>query len=182
MIKYIIPLLFLAGCENNTIWGDIPFIESEKNKLLLGEHTALCKKRPTSIFCKNSISVGDIIPTREYALNVLKEMNLNFKYKENDSWIYNNTVYEYLKGDCEDIASTMAKHMIDDGIGKEYLYLVYRLTGEKTAHMFLAVDTLDAGLLHLDYSNSGYKIEPKINFYLPMTNVGIYSWIKGNIK
>ena len=74
----------------------------------------------------------------------------------------------------------MAQHMINEGIGKEWLYLVYRLTSESEAHMFLAVDTEDRGLLHLDYANSGYPIEPQINFHLPMTNVN--KWIKGNIN
>jgi predicted transglutaminase-like cysteine proteinase len=109
-------------------------------------------------------------------------MNDHFKYYSDSIWHYNQSVYEYLKGDCEDIASTMAQHMINEGIGKEYLYLVYRKTSETTAHMFLAVDTSDKGLLHLDYDNSGYPIEDEINFHLALDNVGVYSWVKGNIR
>ena len=134
------------------------------------------------MFCVNTESTGDIQPTLAYTMNVLKEMNSNFKYTYNDKWIYNNNIHEQLNGDCEDIASTMIAHMVDDGIDKKYLHLVYRKTSETEAHMFLAVDTIDEGLRHLDYANSGYPIEPQINFHMRMDNVGIYKWVKGNIK
>ena len=107
-------------------------------------------------------------------------MNSNFTYIADDTWHYNQSVESLLRGDCEDIASTMAQHMINEGIGTQYLYLVYRKTSETTAHMFLAVDTSDEGLLHLDYANSGYPIEDNINFYLPLDDVSV--WVKGNIR
>lgn len=175
--------LLLVGCGNNTtIYGDLPFIEIESDNIYAIEHIELCERKPESIFCKQSPSIGDIRPSRKYTLEILREMNSNFTYTSNDVWIYNDTVYEDLRGDCEDIASTMAKHMIDDGIGKEWLYLAYRKISETEAHLFLAVDTIDAGLLHLDYANSGYPIEPRINFHMKMTDPGVYKWIKGNIK
>lgn len=175
--------LLLGGCDwGEPIWGDLPFIEMEQNTMWIVEHQELCDRQPDSAFCQNSPSIGDIQPTRAYALEVLYEMNSNFKYCVNDSWIYNQTAHEDLCGDCEDIASTMEQHMENDGIGKEYLYLVYRKLSETSGHMFLAVDTIDAGLLHLDYANSGYPIEPQINFHMPMTDVGVHKWIKGNIR
>ncbi len=178
-MKYLLLVFLLIGCgEEQVVWGDLPFIEMEQDTIILSEQTELCKIKPDSVFCVNSPSIGDIRPTKEYTLKVLYEINRNFNYVSNDTWIYNDTVYEHLSGDCEDIASTMAKHMIDDGIDKEWLYLVYRKTSVTEAHMFLAVDTND-GILHLDYANSGYIIEDQINFHLPMTDVS--RWIKGNI-
>jgi predicted transglutaminase-like cysteine proteinase len=170
----------LIGCaEEETVYGDLPFIEMEQSTIVLSEQTELCEKVPESVFCTDTKDIGYEQPSYDYAIEVLKEMNANFTYVADDTWHYNQTVSEHLRGDCEDIASTMAMHMINDGIGKEYLYLVYRKTSETTAHIFLAVNTYDVGLIHLDYGNSGYPIEPQINFHLPLDDVSV--WIKGNI-
>ena len=177
----IVCIVLFSGCKQ-TNWGALPFVEMNETKIVNGEHVELCKTKPKSIFCESSPNIGDIHPTREYALYILAEMNRNFKYKVDNTWHYNDTVYEYLKGDCEDIASTMAKHMINDGVDKKYLSIVYRELENNYGHVFLAVDTIDAGLLHLDYANSGYPIEPRINFHMRMDDVGIYKWVKGNIK
>ena len=176
----IIPFFF-NGCEFEKVWGDVPFYPMEQSNIILGEQVSLCKKTPDSIFCINVPAIGDIEPTREYSLSILREMNRNFKYKADDTWHYHQTVHEYLKGDCEDIASTMAQHMINDGIDPSCLAMVYRKTGENSAHHFLAVKT-DGKWYHFDYGNSGYLIEPNINFYMKMDNVGIHNWVKGNIR
>lgn len=180
-ITAILLMLLLAGCKQ-TNWGALPFVEMNATKMVNGEHIELCRAKPNSVFCKNSPSIGDIQPTREYALDVLRKMNKNFKYKVDNTWNYNDTVHEYLKGDCEDIASTMAKHMIDDGIDKKYLAIAYREIENNYGHVFLVVQTSDEGRLHLDYENSGYPLEPRINFHMRMDDVGIHKWIKGNIK
>ena len=173
---------FLIGCSDNTHWGNEPFVEMDSSSMINGEQTVLCERKPESIFCSSTDSTGDIQPTSEYARDILLEMNSNFKYKADSTWHYNDNVHEYLKGDCEDIASTMAKHMIEDGVGPKYLHLAYRKISETEGHLFLAVDTIDRGMLHLDYSNSGYPIEPKINFHMRMDDVGVHKWVKGNIQ
>ena len=180
-MKYILFALILVGCGETEInYGSLPFIEMEQSTITISEQKELCKMKPESIFCTTTEDVGDVQPNSTYALYVLRLMNQNFKYYADDYWHYNQSISERLKGDCEDIASTMAQHMINDGVGTQYLYLVYRRTSETTAHMFLAVDTSDKGLLHLDYANSGYPIEPQINYHLPLDNVSV--WIKGNIQ
>jgi len=182
-IKALVVLILLTGCfKNETIWGDVPFIKMEQETIVLTEHIELCKINPNSIFCRTTKDIGDIRPTKQYTLEVLHEMNNNFKYTANSIWIYNNNIYEYLKGDCEDIASTMAQHMVNEGVATKYLSLVYRKISNTSAHIFLAVDTVDAGLLHLDYDNSGYPIEPEINYHMVLSNAGVNKWIKGNIK
>lgn len=176
-------LLFLIGCsQGEPNYGAYPFIEMEEETIVIGEHYDMCNNNPTSIFCKKSDSIGDIKPTKVYVIKTLTDMNSNFSYKEDNSWHYNQTVYEDLSGDCEDIASTMAQHMINDGIDKQYLHLAFRKLGDNEYHIFLAVDTSDAGILHVDYGNSGYSIEPKINFHMRMDNPGVYKWVKGNIN
>ena len=186
MIKFYMILIssvfLLIGCgeKENIVWGYLPFIEMDQSHVVLKEQTQLCKDNPESIFCSTTCGVGHDKPTSEYTLGVLREMNSNFTYIADDTWHYNQSVESLLRGDCEDIASTMAQHMINEGIGTQYLYLVYRKTSETTAHMFLAVDTSDEGLLHLDYANSGYPIEDNINFYLPLDDVSV--WVKGNIR
>jgi len=183
MVKYIIFIaLFFIGCSEQTVWGDKPFIEMEQENMRSAEHIELCERKPSSMFCKTVTSIGDIQPTKEYTIRVLKEMNSNFKYVVNFRWAYNTSIYEHLEGDCEDIASTMAYYMINDGIDTKYLHLAYRKISDTEAHLFLAVDTIDAGLLHVDYSNSGYPIEPRINFHMRMDNPGVDKWVKGNIK
>lgn len=179
---YIISISIIIGCSSKTDYRDIKFIEMSEDNIYLKEHLELCNIKPNSEFCIKSESIGDIQPTREYVISVLKEMNSNFKYSVDDTWHYNDTIYEYLIGDCEDIASTMSKYMIDEGIDKKYLFLAYRKISETEAHVFLAVETSDAGLLHLDYANSGYPIEPQINFHMRLDNAGVYNWVKGNIK
>lgn len=178
----ILIMLFVSGCSEQKRYGSIEFMEMGVNSLELSEHINLCAHNPNSIFCTTTDSIGDTYPTKEYALSILKEMNLNFKYKNDSTWHYNSSIYEYLIGDCEDIASTMAKHMIDDGIDTKYLHLAFRKISKDEYHIFLAVDTSDAGMLHLDYANSGYQIEPRINFHMRMDNVGVDKWVKGNIK
>lgn len=180
---WLLLLLILSGCKSNiTDYRDVDFIDKNTSSIYSIEHSELCARKKDSIFCVNSESIGDIKPTKKYALNILKTMNNNFTYTNNEKWIYNNTVYEHLNGDCEDIVSTMIQHMIDDGIDKKYLFIAFRYLENNTSHVFLAIDTIDGGMLHLDYGNSGYPIEPNINFHMRMDDVGIYKWIKGNIK
>ena len=87
----LLVLLLCSGCKQ-IVWGDVPFIVMEQKELQLPEHIELCNVRPSSIFCENSESIGDVRPTKEYTLEVLREMNTNFKYKDNYVWVYNYTV------------------------------------------------------------------------------------------
>ena len=185
MIKFytvlICSLWLFVGCgKENIVWGDLPFIEMDQSYIYLDEQRELCKEKPESIFCATADSIGHEKPSSEYVLGILRTMNLNFTYKEDDTWHYNDSVAVRLRGDCEDISSTMAKYLYLKGIGLEYMYLGYRLTSETSAHIFLIVNTWDKGLLHLDYANSGYPLEDNINFYLPLADVSV--WVKGNIQ
>lgn len=175
-------LISIIGCNKYTDYRDIPFVKDNIDSIYSPEHIELCSNNPCSIFCTNSASIGDIHPTKEYVISVLEEMNSNFTYKIDSTWHYNDSIYEHLKGDCEDITSTMIQHMVNDGVDKKHLYIAFRFLDDNNSHVFLAVDTIDSGLLHLDYANSGYPIEENINFHMKMTDVGIYKWIKGNIK
>ena len=176
-------VILLHGCSTeDVVWGNKPFVEMEQETIVISEQVELCKSKPDSIFCKTAPTIGDIKPTLDYTLEILKEMNNNFTYTADDTWHYNDNVYEYLKGDCEDIASTMAMQFYNDGVDTQHLYLVYRRISDTEAHLFLAVDTVDGGLRHLDYANSGYPIEENINYYMALDNAGINKWIKGNIR
>lgn len=168
---YVIATLLFAfsGCKEN-------------DGLIMEEQVELCKKKPSSIFCTTPETIGNIEPTKEYAMEVLRTMNKNYTPKLNDSWIYNDNVYEELVGDCEDIASTMAAHMINDGIDTKYLSLAYKTKDGKNGHIFLAVETSGSGILHLDYINSGYPIEANINFHMRMNSTGVSKWVKGNVS
>ena len=73
------------------------------------DHAEMCNVEPESMFCKNSPSVGDIRPTKEYALTLAREIRRNTEYLDTLKWYYNDTVYEYFLGDCEDIAMTLVK-------------------------------------------------------------------------
>ena len=176
----ILSVLLLVGCNKETI-GDKPCIEMQDTELLISEQVKMCELNPTSIFCTTTPSVGDIQPTKKYALETLCEMNSNFTYKIDDTWHYNQTVFEELEGDCENIASTMAQDMVNDGIDKKYLHLALRKLDDGEFHLFLAVDTVDAGMLHLDYYESGYPIE-RINFHMRLDDAGVDKWIKGDIQ
>lgn len=181
IILLTLSIFLLNGCKPLTDYRNVSYIEMEVSTVKIKEHVDLCNRKPNSMFCTNHPSIGDIQPTKAYAMEILLEMNSHFDYKADDYWKYNDNVYEYLEGDCEDIASTMATHMINDGIDKKYLSIAFRKIDDTTYHVFLAVQTSDAGILHLDYSNSGYPIEPRINFHMKMTDVGIDKWVKGNI-
>ena len=142
----------------------------------------MCKENPDSIFCKTTETVGDIQRTRAYARTVAIKLSKNHTFKNTYDWYYNDTVYWELEGDCEDVAMTLCKHMVDNGADIKHLYLAYKLTdGGASAHVFLAVDTVDNGIIHIDGANSGYAIE-RINWYMPLSNAGVNEWIKGNIK
>lgn len=157
------------------------FFDMNETAIRIPEQVTLCDNNTESIFCTTPLAISDIQPTKEYAIKVINDMSLNFTYSVDKEWQYNDTVYEALTGDCEDLASTMAKHMIEDGVDPKYLCLVYLKTSETTSHIFLAVQTSDAGILHLDYKDSGYPIEPNINFHMKMDNTGVDKWVKGNI-
>lgn len=180
VISGLLITLILVGCNKETI-ADKPFVDMNSTAISINEQVKMCSLNPESIFCTTTSSVGDIQPTRKYAIETLIEMNSNFKYQIDDVWKYNYTVYEDLVGDCEDIASTMAQHMVNDGIDKKYLHLAFRKIEDGTFHVFLAVNTVDAGMLHLDYSNSGYPIE-RINFHMRMDDAGVDKWVKGDIR
>ena len=169
----------LTGCKESVQTYDTPFIEMEQSTLILPYQVEFCKYNPDDMFCNTKESIGDIRPTKEYATELGYTMARNNDYKLTNEWYYNDTVYETLIGDCTNSALTIVKHMFDDGIDMKYVYLVYRLTSETTAHMFVAVDTED-GLIHIDAEEgNGLPIEEQINFHLPMTDVS--KWIKGNI-
>lgn len=184
LTKFVLLLvlsLLLTGCYSSIKYGYLSYVEDNINKLVLSNHKTFCEENPEDMFCKNDISIGDIQPTQAYALGLAKTMFNNTSYKVTDRWYHNKTVYEHLTGDCEDVAMTIVNHMIDDGIDRKYIVLVYRMTSETTAHMFVAVNTIDAGWIHIDYENSGYPLEDRINHHMLMTDVGVYKWIKGNI-
>ena len=168
----------LTGCESVQTY-DTPFIEMEQSTMTLGAQREFCKANPDDMFCTTPTSIGDSIPTKEYATKIGYTMARNNLYKSTYEWYYNDTVYEKLIGDCSNSALTIVKQMYEDGIDMQYVYLVYRMTSETTAHLFVAVDTED-GILHIDAEEgNGLPIEEQINFHLPMTDVS--KWIKGNI-
>lgn len=180
-MKYILVLLLmLVGCGKVNTYNT-PFIEDGYDSIVFKGQQEMCDDKTDSIFCVNSESIGDIMPTVPYAHSIVEGLRKNTKYKVSDDWHYTNTVHEYQVRDCEDEAMTMIKHMVDGGIDKKYLYMVYRLTSKTTAHMFVGIMT-NKGLMHMDLNTGVRPIEDKINFYMPMTNVGVNSWIKGNIR
>lgn len=185
MRHMILIVLLLVGCgevNNNTDWASVPYVDDNYTHLTLKGHRTLCNELPESEFCWSDDSISDIQPTQQYCINLAKGLDTNLKYVVTDEWYYNHTIYQRLVGDCEDVAMTLAKHMIDDGIDKKHIVMVYRLTGETSAHIFLAINTSDAGWIHLDYANSGGLLEPQINHHMLLTDAGVYKWIKGNIK
>ena len=155
------------------------FVEYDNDFFHLPGHLLMCYNNPTSIFCENFESAGKIRPTRDYAINVANDLNLN--YLDTLDWYYNNNIHDELIGDCEDVAMTIINHMISDGIDKKFLHLVYLITfNGDSAHVFVAVDTIDSGIIHIDYPGSGYPIE-QINYHMRMDNSGTFNWIKGNM-
>ena len=179
--------MLLSGCDSQRIWAYAEYVSDPYRQfLVLPAHVEFCNDNEDSMFCEDSQSYGDIQPTRAYILNLIAEHRRTFKYVsdgKSDHWKYNDTIHESLRGDCEDKALTMIHHMVtQDGIDKKYLVLVYRLISETEAHMFVAVNTSDAGWLHVDYVNSGQPLEENINWHMLMSDVGTLSWIKGNIK
>ena len=179
-ILLILVVLFV-GCKEDLSYGT-PYIEDNMTNIVFKGHIDMCYERPTSIFCEDSVLTGDTRPTMAYAVSIANRLDDNTRYEISDNWHYNYTVDEYLIGDCEDVAMTIVQHMVDEGIDKKYLSLVYRLISTTEAHMFVAVDTIDKGLIHIDYADSGKAIEEEINFHMPIDNVGVYRWIKGNIR
>lgn len=152
----------LSGCDV----FDSPFY--------LTEHKELCS-RDNGMFCVNTEPLGNEQPTSRYAYDILNEMLLNFTYFDNNSWIYNDNIYEELVGDCEDIASTMAQHMVNDGVDPKYLYFGYIYNNEGN-HLFLMVDTIDKGVVYL------YYFSGEVAYHMPLNDVGVYKWREGNIK
>lgn len=173
-------MLFLSGCD----WGkvktyDTPYVEDNLSFLYFPEHKDMCNEKPESMFCINSPSIGTIKPTGDYCRNIVR--NMNTEYEVSRHWHYTETIYEFQIRDCEDEAMTMIHHMVDEGIDKKYLFMVYQLTAPDAAHIFIGVDTTE-GLMHMDMNTEVAPIEDKINWHMPMTNVGTTKWVKGNIK
>lgn len=186
-MKYLIlASLLLIGCgsESTTIsvTPQVEYVDDNYTNIRMTEHVDMCIELPKSIFCVNSDSIGDVHPTKQYVMGLALELADNSIYKATVEWYYNDTVYEDLEGDCEDTTMTLIQHMVDEGVDKKHLSLAYQLTGAgDTAHMFVAVNTVDFGMIHLDYPSSGYPIE-RINYHMKMTDVGIDKWEKGDIK
>ena len=182
----LVMLVMINGCSPSDLREDyeqtynLPFIPDGYSSLVMGGHVDMCNELPESIFCIESPSVGDIQPTKAYAVELANILFIHTDYVVTNEWYYNYTVYEDLRGDCEDVAMTIVQHMVDEGIDKKYLHLVWYKT-EEGSHLFVAVDTVDAGLIHIDYQDSGGPIEPEINWHMRMDNPGVDKWVKGNI-
>ena len=174
-------IIVLNGCDSRTTYEEHGFIEDGKSSIYFYGHKDLCKTQPDDMLCKTDISIGDIKPTREYALEILNEMNSNFRYKgeDGDIWVYNSSIHENLVGDCEDIAMTMIHHMIEDGIDRKHIIMATELWSDNVWHIFVGLNT-DEGWLHLDYYGSGVPMS-RTNYYMKMTDVGVYKWIKGSV-
>lgn len=170
----------MNGCKEKPTYAT-EFIDDNWTKIQHKEQVNMCNQLPDSMFCKDLPTIGDIQPTEEYIRRVARKLKQNTKYVVSDDWHYTETVYEYQERDCEDEAMTMVHHMVDNGIDKKYLHLAYILLPNDTAHIFVAVNTIDKGLLHMDLSTVK-PIEPRINWHMRMDNAGVDTWIKGNIK
>jgi predicted transglutaminase-like cysteine proteinase len=173
----------IKGCSDATTYESHTFVNDTRPSIAFSGHIKLCNENPNDMFCLDDMSVGDIQPTKEYALYILNEMNSHFTYtsEKEDDWSYNTSIYETLVDDCDSIALTMAHHMIMDGISREYIALASQLWIDGTYHVFVALNTSDAGWLHLDYYGSGVPLE-RINWHMLMTDPGAYRWIKGDIN
>lgn len=179
IISFAFLLFLLIGCKETPTYAT-EFIDDNWTKIRHSDQVYMCNQLPDSIFCQNSPTTGDIQPTEKYVKNIVSKLKPNTKYVVSDNWHYTETVYEYQERDCEDEAMTMVHHMVDDGIDKKYLFLVYILMPNNTAHVFVGVDTVDKGLLHMDLSIVT-PIEPKINWHMRMDDAGVEKWVKGNI-
>ena len=184
-MKYLLLLfaLLVNGCD----WGKVdtynkPYYEDNYTSYNPINQQIMCNNLPESMFCSNLPSIGEIQPTYAYGLGIVKTLRKHTKYKISDDWHYTETVYEFQVRDCEDEAMTMIHHMVDEGIDKKYLYLVYQLWSKTEAHMFIAINTVDMGMMHMDINTGLAPIEVQINWHMPMNNAGTQTWIKGNIK
>ncbi len=179
LILSIIVFIF-SGCEKVNTYNT-PFVPDNYNNFYLVNHGIMCVEKPESMFCTDLSTIGDLKPTEEYLANIVNALRQNTKYKESDHWHYTETVYEYQVRDCEDEVMTMIHHMVDDGIDKKYLFMVYRLTSKTSAHMFVGVKT-DNGIMHMDVNTGIAPIEENINWYMPMSGAGVRGWVRGNIE
>lgn len=172
-IILISALLLFNGCMES---------DADNGQLTLKGQRIFCSNNPNDLFCSDAPSIGDLQPSKDYAMGMGYEIGRNIDYEYMLEWFYNDTVHEYLKGDCTNIALTIIKHMTDEGIDKKYLYLAYKRIDENSTHMFVAVDTPD-GIIHVDNGGkNGLLVGDNIDFYMPMTSVGVNGWIKGNIE
>ena len=113
--RFLLVLLsfLLIGCSeksNNKGVEPQDFIEDSYSFFHIPEHLIMCTNNKDSIFCNEFESKGNIQPTKEYAVqkavDIYKKLIVNLSVE----WKYNNTVYEVLEGDCEDIAMTIIQN------------------------------------------------------------------------
>ena len=181
MIKYLFMLTFVfIGCNTSTKTTQDTFIDDNRTAIVFSQHIDMCNKTPNDMFCVTTESLWDVQPTKEYALNLAVIMYENTEYNATREWYHNDDVHQELVGDCEDIAMTIIAHMVHDGTNTKYLQLGYELTSETTAHIFVIVDSIDYGKIHIDYPNSGYAVG-RYNWYMDMNDTSTLKWKDGNI-
>ena len=181
-MKYLILASFiLLGCGKVDTY-DLPFIDDNYTSVMFKGQVDMCDRQPDSMFCSDQPTIGDIQPTGDYLIGIVDRLLDNTTYKVSDDWHYAGSVDIHMVRDCEDEAMEMINTMVEEGIDKKYLFLVYQLTSETSAHMFIGVKTIDKGLRHMDLNTVHAPIEKQINWHMRMDDAGVRKWIKGNIQ
>jgi len=115
----LLGVALLTGCQDTTrdLWK-------------LGYHDLCEREGNNSVMCYDQPVTGSYISKYDITVNAYN-MNQNKHYiKDIDQygvkeyWAHNDSIYEYLAGDCEDIAMTFAAQLIHDGYSADSIYLV----------------------------------------------------------
>ena len=136
MRKFIVVALLLVatGCSSITD-------QSKFESMCSGLDSLVC----------NIPEENSLLPDMEY-LNVMAQLftpNIHYTEESPDTWSHNDTVYEPLYGDCEDIAFTFANQLLLDGIDPSVIWIVFSY-GNGEAHIHIEVEAIDGVFVFYD--------------------------------
>ena len=181
----VLTIFTFNGCDFSEIMAENEFIDdADKTSIYFEGHKRLCDNNTDDIFCTEHVSIGDIQPTWNEAMNVVSTLSSNFDYTSEpiDNWTYNLTVDQKLNDDCDGVMLTLAYYFITEmGIDQKHIVLASTYQGNDEYHVFLAVNTSDRGWTHFDYGNSGQPLEANINWHNKFP-IYVNDWVKGNIQ
>jgi predicted transglutaminase-like cysteine proteinase len=127
-MKYLIWIIILLG-----------FTSCDNRWLFQQNHSQFCYENEESVICTQY--EGGKHATKTELDYIKRTLWSNFEYTTDYTWHYNEDIFTFLRGDCEDVAITYVEWLIGQGINPKTITLIVAGNGEVPSHVYVGVVT-----------------------------------------